>query len=190
MIPGAAPGKWVDAWRERMAGIPIVLESIDVETQRERLLAGDLDAALVRLPVDRDQLHVIPLYDEIAVVVTSSDSALTAADDLVLEDLVEEVVIVPRDDVYSLTIPGGIAPTFPPPIDTAEAIATVAAGVGIVIVPMSLARAHRRRDVAVRRLRDGPVSTVALAWPIERTTPAVESFVGIVRGRTVNTSRT
>ena len=40
-----------------------------------------------------------------------------------------------------------------------------------------------------RVLADGPVSTVALAWPRDRTTPDVETFVGIVRGRTANSSR-
>ncbi len=86
-------------------------------------------------------------------------------------------------------MPGAVAPSFAAPEDTEQAIATVAAGVGIVIVPMSLARLHRRKDTAYRPLRDAPVSTVALAWPTERTTPAVEAFVGIVRGRTPNSSR-
>jgi hypothetical protein len=54
---------------------------------------------------------------------------------------------------------------------------------------MSLARLHRRKDTAYRLLRGVPVSTVALAWPAVRTTPAVEVFVGIVRGRTTNSSR-
>ena len=35
----------------------------------------------------------------------------------------------------------------------------------------------------------GPTSTVALAWRREHTTPDVETFVGIVRGRTANSSR-
>ena len=60
---------------------------------------------------------------------------------------------------------------------------------GIVVVPMSLARLHRRKDADYRPLIDGPSSTVALAWVAERSTAAVETFVGIVRGRTPNSSR-
>ena len=45
------------------------------------------------------------------------------------------------------------------------------------------------RRVVYRPLRDGPSSTVALAWVADRTTPAVDAFVGIVRGRTANSSR-
>lgn len=187
-IPGATPGKWIGLWRERMPHVNLVLREITVADQRATL--PDVDAALVRLPIDvSDDLHVIPLYEEQAVVVMSTDSDLTAADELDLADLAGEVVIVPRDDVLGTEIPDAVAPTFAPPADTAEAIATVAAGVGVVIVPMSLARAHQRRDVEYRVLRDGPGSMVALAWLRDRSTADVDAFVGIVRGRTSRSSR-
>ncbi|HYI50213.1 MAG TPA: LysR substrate-binding domain-containing protein [Microbacterium sp.] len=189
-IPGATPGGWIDAWRERMPDTDLELHPIAFSTQREELLGGGLDAALVRLPIDGDALSVIPLYDEVAVVVCSADSHLTAAEELELSDLAGEVALVPRDDVLALEIPGAVAASFEPPNDTEQAIATVAAGVGIVVVPMSLARLHRRKDTAYRPLRDVLPSTVALAWPADRTTPGVEAFVGIVRGRTPNSSRT
>lgn len=188
-IPGATPGKWIDAWHERMPRTALELVPLAVADQRRALLDGDVDAALVRLPLDGEGFHVIALYDEVPVVVTAEDSHLTAAEELRLEDLAGEIVIVPQDDVLGVAVPGGVAASFAPPTDTAEAIATVAAGVGIVIVPMSLARLHQRKDVAHRPLRDGPPSTVALAWVAERTTPSVETFVGIVRGRTANSSR-
>ena len=188
-IPGATPGGWIDAWRDRMPQTELELRAIAVSSQRTDLLDEGLDAALVRLPIDRDALSVITLYDETAVVVTSVDSHLTAADELSLEDLVGEILIVPRDDVLGLDVPGAVAPSFTAPEDTEQAIATVAAGVGIIVVPMSLARLHRRKDTAYRPLRNVAPSTVALAWAMERTTPAVEAFVGIVRGRTANSSR-
>lgn len=187
-VPGTTPGKWIDLWRERMPHVALELREIDVSTQRAHL--DDVDAALVRLPVSAsDDLHVIELYEELPVVVVSADSHLSAADELDVSDLAGEVVIVPLDDVLSLPIPDAATPAFAPPADTSEAIATVAAGVGVVIVPMSLARAHARKDVEYRVLRDGPVSAVALAWLRERTTPDVETFVGIVRGRTARSSR-
>ncbi|GAA3202762.1 LysR substrate-binding domain-containing protein [Microbacterium terregens] len=188
-IPGATLGGWVDAWRERMPRTELQLHPLDFATQRTALLEQGLDAAVVRLPIDTDGLSVIPLYDETAVVVTSAESHLTAADELEMGDLAGEILIVPRDDVLGPVVPGAASATFAPPEDTEQAIATVAAGVGIIIVPMSLARLHRRKDAAYRPLRDGPTSTVALVWPTERTTPEVEAFIGIVRGRTPNSSR-
>ncbi|MGX1700959.1 LysR substrate-binding domain-containing protein [Microbacterium sp. NPDC055357] len=189
MIPGATPGTWVDRWIERMPHEPIDLVPLAVADQRAALIAGEVDAALVRLPIDRDGLHVIALYDEVPVVVSSSESHLTAADELTLADLAGEVVITPLDDVLRVTVPDAVTPAFETPATTEDAIATVAAGVGVLVVPMSLARLHQRKDAASRPLRDGPASTVALAWVADRTTPSVETFVGIVRGRTANSSR-
>ena len=170
--------------RTRLELVPLA-----VAGQRRALLEGEVDVALVRLPIAKDDLHVIPLYEEVPVVVCASGSHLTAADELDTADLVGEVLIVPGDDLLGIRIPGTVAPEFDAPADTADAIATVAAGVGIVVVPMSLARLHHRKDADYRPLIDGPASTVALAWVADRTTPDVETFVGIVRGRTANSSR-
>jgi hypothetical protein len=189
VIPGATPGKWVDTWTQRLPEAEIELRPIAVAEQRTALLEGGLDAALVRLPIDQAGLHVIALYDEVPVVVAAADSHLMAVDELDLADLSGEVILVPQDDVLRLEVPGGIAASFAAPRDSEEAIAIVASGVGAVIVPMSLARLHRRKDADYRPLRDGPISTVALAWPAGRTSAAVEAFVGIVRGRTANSSR-
>ncbi len=172
-----------------MPRTPLELVPLAVAAQRDAILSGEVDAALVRLPIDRDGLHVIALYDEVPVVVFPADSHLAAADELEAADLAGEVLVAARDDVLGFEASGTRAPAFDPPETTKDAIATVAAGVGIAVVPMSLARLHHRKDVAHRPLRGGPVSTVALAWDADRTTALVEAFVGIVRGRTANSSR-
>lgn len=187
VVPGATPGRWIDAWKQRMPRVPLELVSITTADQRAAL--DELDAALVRLPLSDDSLHIIPLYDEVPVVVAAIDSHLMAVDELAADDLDGEVVIGLTDDVLSgLDLPGTVPARFPPLL-TDEAIVTAATGVGIVIVPMSLARMHHRKDVDHRPLVDGPHSTVALVWPRERTTTDVDTFVGIVRGRTANSSR-
>jgi len=189
VIPGATPGKWIDTWRDRMPDVDLELRPIAVADERAELDGDGIHAAIVRLPLDTAGLHIIPLYEERAVVVVAKDSHLTAVDELELADLAGEVVVTPADDVLGLDVPDAIPPAFAPPETTGDAIATVAAGVGAVIVPMSLARLHQRRDAASVPLRDGPLSQVALAWRTDRTTPLVEAFVGIVRGRTANSSR-
>ncbi len=187
-VPGATPGRWIDTWKQRMPRVPLELVPIEFAAQRAAL--KDVDAALVRRPVDdAEELHVIPLYDEVPVVVASAESHLMAADELTADDLAGEVLITPRDDVLGpLDLPT-VAPSFPPMETTADAIATVATGVGIVVVPMSLARLHQRKDAGYRPLLDAPTSSVALAWLRDRTTEDVETFIGIVRGRTANSSR-
>ncbi|MDX2376680.1 LysR family substrate-binding domain-containing protein [Microbacterium sp. LRZ72] len=189
-IPGATPGTWISRWRERLPGVDLVLVPIAARDARRVLDDRSVDAALVRLPIPGDGLHMIPLYDEIPVVVFGEDSSLAAADELQPEDLRGEVRVIPDDDVLpGLHLPQTTTPRFAAPASTEEAIALVATGAAIVIVPQSLARLHRRRDVSYRPLARGPASTVALAWLADRTTPDVEDFVGIVRGRTARSSR-
>ncbi|MEV7693831.1 LysR substrate-binding domain-containing protein [Microbacterium sp. NPDC089189] len=188
-IPGATPGKWIDTWKERMPRHPLELVPLAVADQEDALRAGVVDAAIVRLPVDREAWHAFSLYDELPVVVFGVDSHLGAADELALADLEGEVRFVPSDDVLDVPLPGTVPPAFSTPLDTAEAIETVASGAGIVVVPMSLARLHHRRDVTYRPLRGGPLSPVGFAWPRDDASPLVDVLVGIVRGRSARSSR-
>ncbi len=189
-IEGATPGKWIDVWKSRYGQIPLELVPLGIGDQRGAVSSASVDAALVRLPIDRTGLHVITLYDEVPVVVCSADSHLTAAEELTLADLAGEVVITPTHAPIAVTVLGAEPPRFAPPATVEEAIATAATGVGVVIVPMSLARLHHRKDAAHRPLTDGPHSTVALVWQDDGPTPPlVDAFIGIVRGRTANSSR-
>lgn len=188
-IEGATPGKWIDVWKERMPGIPLELVPLEISDQRRAVTEASVDAALVRLPIDRTGLQAITLYEETPVVVCAADAHLTAADELDLADLAGEVVIVPQNPPVTVAVDGAVPPTFDAPATVAEAIAIAATGVGVVIVPMSLARLHHRKDTAYRPLVDGPLSPVALVWPDGETPPLVDTFIGIVRGRTANSSR-
>lgn len=94
----------------------------------------------------------------------------------------------PLDDTLGWEeLPG--KPAIERPATTADAVELVAAGVGVLVVPQSLARLHHRKDLTYRPLSDAPESRIALSWPEDRTTDLVEDFIGIVRGRTVNSSR-
>lgn len=188
-IEGATPGKWIDVWKERMPGIRLELVPLEISDQRRAVTEASVDAALVRLPIDRTALQAITLYEETPVVVCAADAHLTAAGELTLAGLAGEVVIVPQNPPVTVVVDGAVPPTFDAPATVAEAIAIAATGVGVVIVPMSLARLHHRKDAAYRPLVDGPLSPVALVWPDGETPPLVDTFIGIVRGRTANSSR-
>lgn len=152
------------------------------------LLQGGADAGFVRLPVDRAVLSAIPLYTETTVVVVPKDHVITAVDEVSTEDLADEVVFHPLDDTLDWErLPG--QPAVERPATTADAVELVAAGVGLLVVPQSLARLHHRRDLTYRPVTDAPQSGVALSWPEDRTTDLVEDLIGIVRGRTVNSWR-
>ncbi|GGS74641.1 LysR family transcriptional regulator substrate-binding protein [Streptomyces cinerochromogenes] len=187
-VPGVTPAKWVKTWNERLPGIPLTLVQVPAAEAPEVLRAGEADAGLVRLPVDRTVFSAIPLYTETTVVVVPKDHLITAAEEVTLADLADEVLFHPLDDVFDWEAPPG-EPAFERPATTADAVELVAANVGLLIVPQSLARLHHRRDLTYRPVVDAPQSSVALSWPEEATTDLVEDFIGIVRGRTVNSTR-
>ncbi|GAA1936552.1 LysR substrate-binding domain-containing protein [Kitasatospora viridis] len=188
-VPGVTPGKWIRIWEQRLPEVPFVPCPLAAPAEAEAALAaGTADAALLRLPVDRTLFSAIPLYTETTVVVLPKDHELTEAEELLVEQLAEQVVWHPQDETLVWeTRPG--TPGFERPASTADAIELVAAGVGLLLVPQSLARLHHRKDLTYRPVLDAAQSQVALAWPEERTTDLVEEFIGIVRGRTVNSSR-
>ncbi|WP_283138113.1 LysR family substrate-binding domain-containing protein [Rhizohabitans arisaemae] len=187
-VPGVTPAKWVNIWTERMPGVPITLIAVPAAEVVELLRNGGADAGFVRLPIDRDGLSVIPLYVETTVAVVPKDHMVAAADEVAVSDLVDHEVFHPLDDTIEWTIRPGL-PAHTRPTTTAEAIKLVAAGTGILLVPQSLARLHHRRDLTYRPVPDAPQSQAALAWPTDATTDLVEDFIGIVRGRTANSSR-
>lgn len=187
-VPGVTPTKWVNVWTERMPGVPITLVAVPAAEVVRLLRDGGADAGFVRLPVDRDGLSVIPLYVETTVVVVPKDHAVAAAEEVTTADLTDDEVFHPLDDTIEWTVRPGL-PAFVRPDTTADAVGLVAAGTGLLLVPQSLARLHHRRDLTYRPVTDAPQSQVALAWPTDATTDLVEEFIGIVRGRTVNSSR-
>ncbi len=189
-VPGVTPGKWARIWAERRPDVPLELLGATTDEVVDQVRDGAVDAGLVRLPIDRAGLHAIPLYTEATVAVVPKGHVLTAVDEAGLDDLADEIVLRAQDD--TLPWPGdlpGHAPAFEA-TTTAEAIELVAAGVGLLVLPQSLARLHHRRDLAHRPVTDAPQSSVVLTWPDADNTELMEEFIGIVRGRTANSSRT
>lgn len=190
VVPGVTPAKWVRVWRERLPDVPLELVHAEVADQEAALRDGRADAGFVRLPVDRDVLSAIPLWTEATVVVVPKDHWAAAADELAPAELAEETLLVPEDDVLAWAdAPGEPSALTTPLRTTAYAVELVAAGVGVLVVPQSLARLHHRKDVTYVPLTDAPTSQVALAWAKGDDSELVEELVGIVRGRTVNSSR-
>lgn len=187
-VPGVMPTKWVRVWEERLPDVPLTLVAVPAAEGAQALRAGAADAGLVRLPVDRTSLSAIPLYTETTVVMSPKDHWLAAADEVTAEDLADDIVLHPLDDTIEWETRPGL-PAYARPATTADAVELVAAGVGLLVVPQSLARLHHRRDLIYRPVSDAPQSQVALSWLQDRTTDLVEEFIGIVRGRTVNSSR-
>lgn len=169
-VPGVTPGKWERVWRDRRPGI-LDLRPMPQDAALAALTDGTAHMALLRDVAADDTRHAIPLYREAPVVVAPRGSLVAALDAVDLVDLDDETVL---------------------PVDLGhpeDAVELVAANVGVAILPQSVARATSRKDVVARPVRDAPDTGIALVWPVADPHPLADTFIGVVRGRTANSSR-
>jgi DNA-binding transcriptional LysR family regulator len=187
-VPGGTPAKWARTWAERHPDVRLTLRAVAAADAAAEVRAGTVDVALLRLPADTSALAVIPLYEETTVAVVPTDHLLTAADEITSADLDGEPMLLPLDDVVAWADAPG-TPVDHRPETTEDAIELVAAGLGALIVPQSLARLYHRKDLTYRPIADAPTCAVALAFPEGPPSALVEEFTGIVRGRKPTSSR-
>jgi hypothetical protein len=171
-VAGVTPGKWIRRWEERVLDIPLQAFMSDDGAQVEVLRDGSADLSFVRLPVEREGLSVIPLYEEQPVVVAPKGHEISVFEEVALADLDEDAFL----DVAALGGPEA-------------ALQVVATGAGLVILPMSVARHFNVKDTVARRLTGASGTEIAVAWPTDSTDEVIEEFIGIVRGRTAQSSR-
>jgi DNA-binding transcriptional LysR family regulator len=168
-VPGVTVTKWARVWAERFRSVRLDLVAVEELDAEPALRDQRVEMCFVRLPVDSDGLNVIPLYREVPVVIVPKDHPASLFEEVTLADLADEELLD-----Y---------------VDPADAVDLVAGGAGIVIVPQSVARSYSRRDLVYRPVSDAPDTQIALAWPVELTSDLTEEFVGVVRGRSANSSR-
>ncbi len=175
-VPGVTPGKWERIWRERRPRGRLDLTPMMQDAALAALAEGTAHMALLRDVAADEERHAIVLYREAPVVVTPKGSLVAGLDDLTLAELtaLDEVTVLPVD------LHSGSGD---------DAVELVAANVGVAVMPQSVARAHSRKDVVARPLADAPDTAISLVWPTAGAHPLVDEFIGIVRGRTANSSR-
>lgn len=174
-LPGVTPGKWIGRWNERQDRELQAYQGSE-DSVVEDLRAGRADVVFIRIPdegfVRPADLSVIPLYDERPVVAAAKDSAVAAFDELDRADLAGETLL----DLQEM---GGAD----------VGMEVVASGAGLLILPMAVAKLYSRRDVVARPLTGVPGTRIAVAWLEDSRDAGIEELVGIVRGRTANSSR-
>ena len=151
---------------------------------------------------DGEKYHSIRLYEELPVVILPVDHVLTVLDEVPVEELAEEFLLQPASDIpayeeVSRAWRESAGRIVPEGLTDKETIELVAAGVGLYIVPMSIARFYHRKDLTYRPVAGLDTYPVHLVWPrapkgeprSEELEALLQDFIGIVRGRTATSGR-
>jgi DNA-binding transcriptional LysR family regulator len=184
---GFMPGLIVTAAVRAILGLHPEL-TVDVlrtswDDQTEVLHDGRADVSYVRLPADQSGLQVRALLAEPRVAVLPAGHRLGGKDTITIADLADEHLLqdpgaVPewRDIATEMRTRRRSAPVFR---TVEEKLEHVAAGHGIVVLPLSTAVFYTRPDVTYSHVSDIPPNQVCLAWDATRRSRLIQDFAAI-----------
>jgi DNA-binding transcriptional LysR family regulator len=136
---------------------------------REALLDHRVDAAVTRLPIRTDQLHVTILYDEPRVLLVPLDHRLAGKESVALDDIADEPlprVADPAWNAYWRIDPrpdGSPAPDGPLVDAVEDKFELIASGQAVAIVPAGNSARSLRPDLTTVPLHDVEPGHVVLA---------------------------
>jgi DNA-binding transcriptional LysR family regulator len=169
---GALPGL-LKAYKAAKPGIVLALREMLSPEQAAALTAGDLDFGLLLPPVTGDLEHVVVQRERFLAALPSDHRLARRRGRLAMRELAREnFVMAPRaiapglyDIVAGLAARAGFSPQVSQEaIQMQTVVSLVSSGLGVAIVPASVANLGRR-GVAYRELSDGhPRLDLWLAW--------------------------
>ena len=165
--------------RERVPGMPIIVEEGFTADLRVMLKQGSLDAIILSNPFHESGVETVPLYEEPFVVVLPRAHPWAQREAVHSEDLADETVLLLgqghcfRDQVLEecpSCLGSGPQPDLQKTLEggSIETIRhMVAGGVGVTVLPCTAAGAeeYSRRLLVIKRFADKtPAREVILAW--------------------------
>ena len=181
-------------YRHAYGRVSISCEESNSSLLLDKVAERQLDAALVRMPLNCRNLIVEPLVDEDMLAVLPASHRLNRRRRVDLADLAHDsLILFPRpigpdlyDSIISACREAGFAPAISmesPQISSAANL--VAAGFGVAVVPASI-RQIQVEGVSYHELRGKPLSTgIALIHRQREKSPTVLNFVRILRQQRV-----
>ena len=189
---GFAPGVLITpAIRELSRRHPDVFVEVfrsDWIHQADIIRDGQVDVGYLRLPADVRGLAVEPLFTEPRVVMLPADHQLAGKETVNAADLAAEHLLQDPDDVpewrdIALELRERKPRRAIPRLRTVEEkLEYIAAGTGIVVLPLSAATFYHRPDITHIPVGDLAPSQVCLAWDSSRNSALIREYVAIVLG--------
>ncbi|XVQ09826.1 LysR family transcriptional regulator [Spirillospora sp. CA-255316] len=189
----AALPRLIRAFRGRHPRVDLTLREMTTAEQAARLLSGELDAGLLRPPLAGEaarELRLLTLGTEALVAALPAGHALAGRRRVAISELAAEpFVLFPRpagpglhDQITALCRRGGFVPALgQEAVQMQTIVGMVAAGLGVSLVPDSVARL-RREDVAFVPVTPRTVtSALSLAWHPDAPSPALANLLATAR---------
>jgi DNA-binding transcriptional LysR family regulator len=183
-MPGLIVTEAVRALTGRHPRLTVNVLRTSWDDQTDVIRDGRADVSYIRLPVDQSGLQVRALLAEPRVAVLPAGHRLAGKDTITIADLADEHLLqdpdaVPewRDIATEMRARRRrAAPVFR---TVEEKLEHVAAGHGIVMLPLSTAVFYTRPGVVYSHVSDLPPNRVCLAWDATRRSQLIQDFAAI-----------
>lgn len=181
----------LDGVDKALPGLSIETVEHDFSDPTAGLLAGAVDIALLRPPVDVPDIEMQVVAKESWIACLPRTHPLADRTQLRIGELLDEPIVVApksagrwREYWYAADARDGVAPTIAAEAATYEAEVTlVSRGVGISFTTSSLARLYGRPGVRFVPIVDRPVSYTSIAWRRQHLTHSATRLVEYMLGR-------
>ncbi|GAA3634620.1 LysR substrate-binding domain-containing protein [Kineosporia mesophila] len=174
-MPGLILTPLVRHLEERFVGLRVHALRTSWADQLTGLRDGRFDACLAHRPFDDEGLTVVDLFEEPRLVALPLDHPCSGRPEITLADLADDELLQPARAVPGW--PGAYATACEAPPSVEEKFEQVAAGRGIVIVPLSASRYYHRPDLAFSRVNDLDPVRVCLVIETRRTEPTLHELL-------------
>ncbi|WP_405493653.1 LysR family transcriptional regulator [Nocardia sp. NBC_00511] len=183
-MPGLIVTPAVRALTDRHPGLTVELVRTGWFDQAEVVHDGRVDVSVMREPFDAHGLTVLALHTEPRVVVFSAEHRFAGKElvdvaDLSTDHLLQDPDLVP--EWRALATESRVADRATPPVfhSVEEKLEHVAAGHGIIFLPLSVMTFYTRPDIAYALVPDIAPNQVSVAWSAERPHPLAAEFAAL-----------
>ncbi|WP_436536778.1 LysR family transcriptional regulator [Actinoplanes sp. HUAS TT8] len=178
-MPGLIVTDAVRALRDRHPDLVVDVLRTTWSDQVTVLHDGRADVSYLRLPAEQHGLTVRPVLHEPRVVALPAGHRLAGKDTVRIADLGGEPLLQDPDAVPEWRAVATVPAVPVPALAVEEKLEHVAAGRGIVVLPLSTVTFYTRPDVVHARIDDIADNQVCLAWLTGPRNPLVTEFASL-----------
>jgi DNA-binding transcriptional LysR family regulator len=185
--PGVVIAPAVREFSARHADVSVEVVRMDFLQRAECVRDGRVDIGYLRHPFPAHGLSVEPLCAEPHAVELPAGHRLAQRDTVHLAEVAAERLFPDDLPGRHSGAPGRTEPPVPAVRSIEELLEHVAAGRGVVVVPLSTALYFARPDITHVLVADVPPSRICLAWRSSRRDPLIAEYVDIAHRTATHT---